>query len=66
MVFLNEARLQKGIPRKLQTRRIGPCNVSAKYEPNAYKVELAKEMSISPIFNVKNLIKYKGKNMEDE
>lgn len=38
----------------------------AKYGPNAYKVELPKEMSISPIFNVKDLIKYKGSEMNDE
>lgn len=38
----------------------------AKYGPNAYKVELTKEMSISPIFNMNNLIKYKGPEMKDE
>ena len=29
-------------------------------------MELPKEMSISPIFNVKDLIKYKGPKMDDE
>ena len=47
-------------------KRIGQCKVLAKYEPNACKVELPKEMSISPIFNLKDLIKYKGPKMDDE
>lgn len=57
MVFLNKSRSQKGITSKLQMKQIRPCKVLAKYGPNAYKVELPKEMSISPIFNVKDLIK---------
>ena len=61
MVFLNKDRLQKGIP-----GRIGPCKVLAKYGPKYYKMELPKEISISPIFNVKELIKYKGPKMNDE
>lgn len=31
MVQLKKARLQKGVPRKIQMRRIGPCKILAKY-----------------------------------
>ena len=60
MVFLSKPRLTKGIPRKLEMRRIGPCKVLEKYGSNTYKIDLSKDMSISPIFNVKDLVPYKG------
>ena len=60
MVHLNKARLQKGMPTKLQMKRIGPCKVLAKYGENAYKVELPPNLGISPIFNVQYLISFKG------
>ena len=56
MVYLNKDKLQKGIPRKLQMKRIGLCKVLEKYGSNGYKVDLPSDMSISPIFNVKDLI----------
>ncbi|GLJ08685.1 hypothetical protein SUGI_0093660 [Cryptomeria japonica] len=61
MVHLNKARLQKGVPSKLQMRRIGPCKILAKYGSNAYKVDLPIDVSLSPIFNVTYLIYFKGK-----
>lgn len=60
MVHLNKARLQKGVPSKLQMRRVGPCKVLAKYGINAYKVDLPGDMAFSPIFNVEDLVQYKG------
>ena len=60
MVHLNKARLQKGIPTKLQMRRVGPCKVLAKYGENAYKIELPSDLGISPIFNVQDLVEFKG------
>ena len=63
--YLNKARLQKGIPRKLQMRRIGTCKILKKYGPNAYKIDLPKDMSISPIFNVRDLVPYRGPKMCD-
>lgn len=66
MVHLNKARLQKGVPSKLQMRRIGPCKVLAKYGPNAYKIELPNNLAISPIFNIQDLVKYKGPNVMEE
>ena len=47
-------------------KRIGPCKVLEKYGPNAYKVYLPKDITISPIFNVKDLIPYKGPNVDEE
>lgn len=60
MVHLNKARMHKGISTKLQMRRVGPCKVLAKYGDNAYKVDLPSELAISPVFNVADLIKFKG------
>ena len=60
MVHLNKARLQKGIPTKLQIRRVGPCKVLAKYGENAYKIELPSDLGISPIFNVQDFLDFKG------
>ena len=47
-------------------KRIGPCKVLEKYGSNAYKVDLPSDMSISPIFNVKDLIHYKGPEVDEE
>lgn len=60
LVHLNKARLIKGIPTKLQMRRIGPCKVLAKYGSSAYKIDIPQDLEIYPIFNVKYLIQYKG------
>lgn len=60
IVHLNKARIQKGVPSKLQMRRIGPCQILAKYGSNVYKVDLPKDITLSPIFNVADLIKYMG------
>lgn len=35
LVHLNKARNPKGVPTNLKIHRIGPCNVLAKYDPNA-------------------------------
>jgi hypothetical protein len=56
MVHLNKSRLQKGVPTKLQMRRIGPCKILAKYGQNAYKLDLPTDLAISPIFNVQDLV----------
>ena len=65
IMYLNKARVQKGTPSKLQMRRIGPCKILEKNGPNAYKIDLPKEMAFSPIFNVKELIPYKGPDLDD-
>lgn len=45
-------------------RRIWPCKILEKYGSNAYKIDLPKDMAISPIFNVKDLIPYKGTKVD--
>lgn len=41
-------------------KRVGPCKILAKYGALAYKVDLPNDLSISPIFNVPELVKFKG------
>ena len=48
------------MPTKLQMKRIGPCKVLAKYGENYYKVELPPDLGISLVFNVQDLIAFKG------
>ena len=57
--------LKKGIPTKLRMKRIGPCKMLEKYGTNAYKVDLPKDMSISPIFNVQDFPPYRGPNIDE-
>lgn len=52
MVHLNKERLQKGVPNKLQMRKLGPCAILAKYGENAYKVDLPSDIGLSPVFNI--------------
>lgn len=60
MVHLNKDRLQKGVPHKLQMKRIGPSTILEKYGNNAVKVQLPDNSGLSPIFNVAELVHYKG------
>ena len=39
---------------------MGPCKIIEKYGANAYKVDLPSNLGISPIFNVQDLVKFKG------
>ena len=45
---------------KLQMRRLGPCTIRTKYGNNACKMELPEDIWISPIFNVEDMVSYKG------
>lgn len=60
MVHLSKARIQSGKPTKLQMKRVGPCEILEKYGENAYKVDLPSDLAISPVFNVADLVMYKG------
>lgn len=44
----------------LQSRNVGPYKLIKKISVSAHVLELAKEMGISPIFNVEDLTKYYG------
>ncbi|KAA0054527.1 DNA/RNA polymerases superfamily protein [Cucumis melo var. makuwa] len=58
MAHLRENRFPAKIYEKLKDKQIGPCKVLAKYDPNAYKIELPEELNINLVFNVADLKKY--------
>jgi hypothetical protein len=43
-------------------KKIGPCKILSKFEPNAYEIEFLYDVGISPIFNVAYMYPYR----EDE
>ena len=47
-------------------RIIGPYKILEKYGHNSYKLNLPKELGLSPIFNVKELIYYKGLGIPED
>ena len=59
MVHINKARLQKGLPTKLQMKRVGSWKILAKCGVNSYKVELPSNLDTSHIFNVQELVSFK-------
>lgn len=61
MTHSKKSRLQKGVPTKLQMKRVGPCKIIAKYGANTYKIDLPLDLGISPIFNVQDFVEFKGK-----
>ena len=62
MAHLKKKRFPFGTYGKMKDKQIGPCRILAKYEPNAYKIELPRGFNISPIFNVADLRSYKAPN----
>ena len=47
-------------------KRVGPCKILAKYGNNAYKVDPPLDMNISSVFNVVDLIKFKGTSTKED
>ena len=45
-------------------KRVGPCKILAKHGNNAYKVDLHLDLNISSVFNVEDMIKFKGASTE--
>ncbi|XP_057816056.2 uncharacterized protein LOC131029563 [Cryptomeria japonica] len=60
MDYLRKERLPKGQPSKLLMKKIGFLWVVHKFGNNAYEFELPADLGISPIFNVCDLIAFKG------
>ena len=48
------------MPNKLKMRRLGPSRIAKKYGKNSYQVELLEDIGLSPVFNVADLVAYKG------
>lgn len=55
LVQLRKQRFPKKKYNKLKLKKVGPCKISRKFSSNAYGIELAYDIGISPIFNVSNL-----------
>ncbi|KAL5823296.1 hypothetical protein ACOSQ4_021196 [Xanthoceras sorbifolium] len=63
MVRLRSERFPPGSYSKLHARHAGPFQVVKKISPNTYVINLPHEYTISPIFNVKDLIEFKGERV---
>ena len=44
----------------MKWKKIGPYKILARYGANAYKMDLPHDLGISPIFNVQDLVVFKG------
>ncbi|KAL5756406.1 hypothetical protein ACOSQ2_021152 [Xanthoceras sorbifolium] len=62
MVCLRPERFSPGSFTKLHARRISPFSVLKKLGSNAYVIDLPREYTFIPIFNVEDLIAFKGMN----
>ncbi|KAF8394833.1 hypothetical protein HHK36_018769 [Tetracentron sinense] len=51
---------------KLGARKIGPLEVLAKINPNAYRLKLPSHIRTSDVFNVKHLIPYHGDSFDED
>ncbi|XP_028753000.1 uncharacterized protein LOC114712621 [Neltuma alba] len=60
MARIRPERFPKRPYKKLHARASGPFCISKKLGPNAYLLELPPDMAISPVFNVKDLVPYRG------
>jgi hypothetical protein len=45
-------------------KKIVPCNILRKFDANAYEIEFADDVGISPIFNVSHLYHYMKYDIE--
>ncbi|XP_054809675.1 uncharacterized protein LOC129311378 [Prosopis cineraria] len=60
MARIHLERYPKHAFKKLHARATGPFRIIKKLGPNAYLLELPSDMAISPVFNVKDLMPYRG------
>ena len=60
MVHIRPERIPKTFSKKLYARAIGPYSIIRKMGSNTYLLDLPNDMDISPVFNVENLLPYRG------
>ena len=61
-VVLTKERFPAREYNKLKSRKIGPVEILARINPNAYKVRLPPHLRTSDVFNVKHIFLYHGDN----
>ena len=64
LACLRKERFPRGTYNKLKMKKIGPCKILRKFDANAYEIELADGVGISPIFNVSDLYPYRKDDTE--
>ena len=60
MVHIRPKRIPKTFSKKLYARAMGPYPIICKLGSNAYLLDLPNGMDISPVFNVEDLLPYRG------
>ena len=60
MVRIRPKRIPKTFSKKLYVRAMGPYSIIRKMGSNAYLLDLPNDMDISPVFNVEDLLPYRG------
>ena len=60
MVHIHLERIPKKFSKKLYARAMGPYSIIRKMGSNAYLLDLPNDMDISPVFNVEDLLPYRG------
>ena len=60
MVHIRPERIPKTFSKKLYARVMGPYSIIRKLGSNAYLLDLPNDMDISPVFNVKDFLPYRG------
>ena len=58
MTHLRRRRFSTGTYGKLKDKQVSPCKALAKYDPNAYKIELLEDLNTNSVSNVVDLKKY--------
>ena len=60
MVHIRPERISKTFSKKLYARAMGPYSIIRKIRSNAYLLDLLNDMDISLVFNVEDLLPYRG------
>ena len=63
---LTKDRFPVGDYNKLSAKKIGPVEIVAKINPNAYRLRLPSHIRTADVFNVKHLIPFTGDSSDDD